>query len=315
MNETNEQQPIASTPAAPSAPVETPLSDLSLGDYRATREPKKPANEAKAAAPSPAAAAGETDEVEELEATATPEQHAERKKKLGGFQRTISKQNEEIAALKQRLGAQTPAAAAAPATPPAPPAAMPAAAPAEAFDKPKPVLADCATLEEFTEKLSDWKDEERTWRNERKATAAIEAAARTALVESWQTRQTSFKEQTEDYDAVLALVDDVMVSPAHQKLFLESDHGPALAYHLAQDPDELKRFVGLSPTNAAKEIGKLEALLFPVAPAESEEPEPKVSAAPRPFRPVTGNSARVSPDPAKLTSAEYRKARESGRIN
>jgi hypothetical protein len=300
----------------PAAPVAAPLGELSLADYRASRETAaRDDAQPPAHSKEPAAAAG-ADDAPEAEATSetTQEQQEAKKKKLGGFQKTISRQSEEIAELKRQLaaGVTTPAAAK-----PAEAASVPAAAPEPVYAKPKPRLEDCDGIEEFTEKLADWKHDERVWKTQQKTEAAKRAEAVRTLAGNWKAKTAEFKASHDDYDAVLAGVEDVTLSPAHQQIFLESDHGVALAYELAQDRETLQKIAAMTPLQAAREIGKLEARY--AAESSSADPAPnkeiKVSAAPRPIRPVSGSSpAAGTADPAKLSLGDYRKAREAGRI-
>ena len=312
----------------PAASVETLPEDRPLGDYRASREgnalkrsvehesPKPLATPVKEPAPSPSPAPGApvVDSIEDEAAAAdggTPEQQTERKKKLGGFQKTIARQTDRITELERQLATAKPpepgAPAAAAAAPPAPAAGEPV------YAAPKPLLENFATLSEHVEALADWTADRRDWLKEQRTAAAARAQAVTKLTDNWKAKTVEFKAEHEDYDAVLAGVADVKLPAAHQHIFLDSENGVALAYHLAQDPEELKRIAALSPMQAAMTLGKLEAVLFPKVVSE-EDPEPKVSAAPRPFKPVSGFGARVTPNPATLSAADYRKGRETGRI-
>ena len=209
------------------ASVATPAVDLSLGDYRATREPKPAKDTPKPPTPSTPEAPGSP--TEELETDGTPEQQTERKKKLGGFQKTISKQSEEIAELKRQLGEKPVTPAAASAEPPAAAAKPAAAVPEPVYSVPKPKLEDCDGIEDFTEKLSDWKDAERTWRKETKETQATRQAEANALIARWNTSKDAFKEEHADYDEVVDAVKGIKLSPQHQRIFLDSEHGVALA--------------------------------------------------------------------------------------
>jgi len=309
------------TPAPPTPVAATPEPAFDLATYRASREPKaatetetKTAAKPTAEVTEPAAAGAEA--LGDAETETEPV-----KKKLGGFQKTISKQSEEIADLKRQL-AGTPAGSApgdakpAESTTEAKPAPAAAAAPDYEKVKAKPRLEDSADLAEFTEKLADWTQDRRDWLKAGREAAAKQQAAVVTLAGRWKASETAFKTEHPDYAEVVKGVDDVRLSAAHQTLFLESENGVALAYQLAQNPAELRRIAALPPLKAAVEIGKLEAAFAKQAtPAEEEaEPEIKVSSAPKPFKPVNGATTRGTPNVADLSPADYRKARESGRI-
>jgi hypothetical protein len=302
--------------------IETPVAastEPSLADYRASREPaagtdragaedKKPAASGRAASTAPPVEPGDpvVDDPTEDE-TDTP---VERKKKLGGFQKTIAKQAAELDELKRKLG-EKPGEAAAPAA-----ATTPAAAAATEVTYPvaKPKLEDCDSIEDFTEKLSDWKHDERDWKRASKDGIAAAQTVLQTRADNWNASVTAFKAEHDDYDARMAAVAEIKLSRPQQEVLLDSPHGVALAYELADDPDELARLIKLPPLAFARAIGKLEAA-FPEAGDAAEEKPIKVSAAPPPFRSVNGAANRGVPNPATLSFADYRKARESGRIH
>jgi hypothetical protein len=86
------------------------------------------------------------------------------------------------------------------------------------------------------------------------------------------------------------------------ELIADSDIGPHLADHLAQNPDELNRLSKLSPAAAGREIGKLEVKLGtaePKANQESSEEDPAEKTASAQEPPVT----KAPPPPPKLQIA------------
>jgi hypothetical protein len=204
----------------------------------------------------------------------------------------------------------------------------PAEAPAPAAP-PKPVVDNFKTYDEYVEALTDWKSdravekalatvnktiEERSTRQ----TAAQQEAERNT---NWATRQEAIKKVMTDYDNVVA-ESDVPIAPHVGELLLDSDHGPAIAYKMAKDPAIAEKLNKMSPTAAAKEIGKMEAVFDSDIAASStqtehEAPAPapvaalkQVSKAPVPPTPVNSNSARM-PDLGKLSMDDYVKARKS----
>lgn len=235
---------------------------------------------------------------------------ADERKKRGGWQRKIDKLERENAELKAAKPAGAPAAV------PAAAAAPIAAKPAE-YAVPKPKLEDCASLEEFTEKVADWKLDQRDFNaaekgkaDRRSAADAAVAAENAKLNARWAEGKAKLGA---DFDSVLAKVADVELSALHQRAFLESEFGPQIAYAVAQDRPLLERIAAMTPLGAAREIGKLEAAYVPDPNKEITE----VSQAPRPIRPLAagvGAPAANRLDPAKLSHADYRKARESGRL-
>ncbi len=292
-----------------------------LAEYRASRasDAGTPAAETKKVEP----ASGE--ELEENaagegtagipEQAATPEPGQEPAKRKGGFQRTIERLKSENAALTQRLAGQP--AGASPAPEPIPePEPEPEPAPAVTqFSKPKPALDQFDSLEAFSEALTDWKLDKREFDKQQAAAQTTAQAEVDRLVSDWNTRKAEAKSRHADYDDVIAGVDDVKLHPVQQRAIMESEIGPELAYALASDPAEFQRIAALPPLAFARAIGKLEASLDSGEPAP--ETEPRVSAAPRPIRPVRaahGAAAGILLDVTKTTLSDYRRARENGKI-
>jgi hypothetical protein len=301
-----------------SATTETSLADMSLADYRAAREnagsegtpaaaKSEPATEEPAAGAS-TDDAGESDADEGAAEDSTEQAKPDDKKpaKKGGFQRTIEKKDREIEQLKQQLAAKP----AAPAAPAAETKQEPKAA-EFVYDKPKPKLEDFGSLEDHIEALSDWKADER---DAKRAHVAAQEQAQTEaqkVLDGWNSRQAEAKQAHSDYDEVIQSVSDIPLSPAHQRVILESEHGPEIAYQLAQDPAELKKFAAMSPLAAARYFGKLEAQHTPAAAPPKET---KVSQAPRPIKPVgAGKGGAASTfDVSKASLSDYRRRREQG---
>ena len=90
---------------------------------------------------------------------------------------------------------------------------------------------------------------------------------------------------------------------------MESDRGPELAYHFAKNPDVLVNLNGMSPTQAAREIGKLEATLptvkAPVVPSK------KLSTTPAPANANVTQGRATQPSLASASMDEYMAQRKS----
>jgi hypothetical protein len=220
-------------------------------------------------------------------------------RKKGGYQRKLEQREREIADLKKQLAERSAA--------PASEAKQESTPPASTFDqtKPKPKMDEFDSIEEFTEALTDWKADERDFKRN------IEAQQKQVL-DAWNARRQAAQEAHADYEKVLSAASDVMLSPAHQRLFLESEAGAELAYQLAKDPSELKQFAAMDPLKAARLFGKLEAQF---SSDSSDTTETRTSKAPKPIRPIGGRNAGSSlPDLSKVSLGDYRRLRESGRL-
>lgn len=290
------------------------VADMSLDEYRALREGKSAAPEVQQPAEEQAPAGSNAGESAAAEGAAdeNTEQSGEpagdgKPAKKGGFQRKIERLEREKKELEERLAAQAagkdPKAEEKPAAQPAP--ELPK------FDKPKPKLEDFDSIEAFTDALTDWKADEREWKRTQADEQAKQQKEAQTVLDRWNQRKAEVQKQHADYDEVLEEVSDVKLSPAHQRIFLESEHGPELAYALAQDREALEKFAGMSPLAAARYLGKLEASL---TTESAPEPETKVSSAPRPMKPIGSSRATVSLDVSKMSPEDYRRARESGKL-
>jgi len=124
-----------------------------------------------------------------------------------------------------------------------------------------------------------------------KAQAAASAEAETR--KAWEGRQAQFARERPDYQAVLSR--DWACSPAMAEAIRTSDDGPAVAYHLALNPDLARHIFGLTPLAQAREMGRIEAGLSRAQPLSHKA---AVSNAPVPPPQARGAGARmrVSPD-------------------
>jgi hypothetical protein len=130
---------------------------------------------------------------------------------------------------------------------------------------------------------------------------AIEQQTRT---QTFKQREAEFAASVEDY-ADKVYDPSLPLSATVVELIAESDIGPKVAYHLAEHPDIARSLYGMTPTQAAREFGKLEARL--TAPAV---PRKAVSTAPPPPPKIQATEAEpAEKDPSKMTDAEFAKWR------
>jgi len=125
------------------------------------------------------------------------------------------------------------------------------------------------------------------------------------VVEAFRERAETTRKNIKDFDEV---TNSATLSPQHPDvvgLILSSNKGPEIAYHLSKNPKIVQRLNEMSPVNAAREIGKLEASLSSATPKT-------VSKAPSPVEPLRGGIAPPSRDPEKMSMNEYRAWRANG---
>ena len=176
-------------------------------------------------------------------------------------------------------------------------------APAVQLDK--PVLANYATIEEYTEALTDWKLEQR------------EAVQRqNSIVRTYQEKEQALRAKDPEYDEVIADFKNRykhVNAPEVNAYIQESDIGPELFYHLANNTAEIDRILSLTPLKRVAELGKLEAKLSSVGSVDNKIVN-KVSKAPKPVTKESGVAPAVKRlDDPNLSQAEYRQLRMQNR--
>lgn len=163
--------------------------------------------------------------------------------------------------------------------------------PVEGAAKPTPDSFD--SYDEYTEALTDWKIDQREAKRSTETSQRTEALVQQA---NWTSKLEAAAVILPDYADVVGS-SEVPIAPHVGQALMDSDRGPELAYHMAQNPDVAERLNKLSPIKAAMELGRLETAL--AAPAA--KPTTK---APAPITPIRPASARQA-DPAKMTTEEY----------
>jgi hypothetical protein len=179
-------------------------------------------------------------------------------------------------------------------------AAKPAAAAQATKTKPTPDQFD--DYGAFVEALTDWKaDEKITAKLSERDQSATKATIEETRSSNWSRGVEAAKQAHPDYDDVMA-VSDVPIADHVKELLLDSEHGPRLAYHLDQHPDVADRLNALTPTQAARELGRIEAMFMSATPTQEDsavtETEGTPAAkptAPAPVKPRTTSA----PAPAK----------------
>lgn len=249
--------------------------------------------------PPPAAAQGETPEAEQ----------ARERDEAGKFRKPVQPRIDEFTRAQRQAERETAywrQRAEAAEKPPEPPKAKPTP---EQFDD----------YGAYVEAISDWKAEEKikTTLEARDAAAAEKQTAATRAT-NWSERETQTRTAVADYDEVMRAADTPIAQHVIDQL-LESEEGPRIAYHLAKHPEIAAKLNTLTPIQAAREIGRLEArVAVPVdsaaaadetppdaasTPAPATKP-PKTTSAPPPAKPVASGRATTVPL-EKMSMDEY----------
>lgn len=211
----------------------------------------------------------------------------------------------QLDALRAPQPSDTPAPAGAQAgdTPP-PPASG-------ADPRPKPDAFD--TYEEYLDARDAWNRTQWTHEQER---ARADAKARDERVQADRAEQDvlaknaervqAFKTQHPDFDEKVATL-DLEIHKAVLRELRTSEHGAAIVYELASNPEDAKRFASLSVQHQLKDIGRREGRFERATPpsAEPARPTPKpVTQAPAPLEPLGGPAASAR-NPEDLDVDDY----------
>ncbi len=181
----------------------------------------------------------------------------------------------------------------------------------------KPQPSQFSDAFEYAEALAEYTADKRIADMKREEAQAKEAEQRQKVITQWTSKVEAAKATLPDFDDIVAS-SDVVVNDDIRDAILESDVGPQILYHLAENDEVAKKIAGLSPKQALREIGKLEAR-FEAKP-EAEKPAPIVrSKAPAPIQPIRGgkNTPDVPLDSNGVffgTAAQWKELRKAGKI-
>lgn len=169
----------------------------------------------------------------------------------------------------------------------------------------KPARREGEADDDYLERLTDWKLEQR----EKKAAREKEAENARKMYER---TEKMYAEASKLGDFDRDAFDDLPMTKPMVEALIDSDNGPLLMKYMADNPDDIERIARLSPARQAAELGKIEAKL-------AEAPR-KQTSAPDPITPVRKPNARnptldtTDPRAAKELSTEEWMRRENERM-
>lgn len=132
---------------------------------------------------------------------------------------------------------------------------------------------------------------------QRQEAQMLKQQAQQAIVETFRERVNAFAEDHPDFHQVVTNP-QIPLNRNITNTLMFDDNGPAVAYHLAKNPQLAMEISQMPAPRAAMELGKISSQLSaPVAPRTTQAPPP-----PKPPK-ATGSS--VQKDPDKMTPAEY----------
>jgi len=178
---------------------------------------------------------------------------------------------------------------------------------------------------EYAEALAEWSAEQAILNREKAETERKVQEERSQVIKSWNDRLANVKADLPDYDEMIASASDITVSDEIRDAMLESEQGPRILYHLAENPELAEKLNSMSKVSALREIGKLEARFeAKETPKEAKAvAETKTSVAkskaPAPISPIKTSSAVAdvgvgSDGEFHGTYQQWRESRKAGKI-
>ena len=169
---------------------------------------------------------------------------------------------------------------------------------------------------EYAKALAEYTADKRIAEMKQDEAKAKAEAERQKVIDQWASKVQKAKADLPDFDDIVAS-SDVVVNDDIRDAILESDVGPQILYHLAENDDVAKKIAGLSPKQALREIGKLEAR-FEVKETAPETKTIVRSKAPAPIQPLRGSSPADVPLSSNGewhgTFQAWKEARKAGKI-
>jgi chromosome segregation ATPase len=153
---------------------------------------------------------------------------------------------------------------------------------AEEKSETEPQPEQFTDMYEYAKALTDYRVDVRLKEEKQKEVNAKVAAEREKVINTWADRVQTAKKEIPDFEDMVGSADVVVSNEVRDAIF-ESEVGPRILYHLAENPEIGQKLQGMTLTAALKAIGKLEAKF------ETTEPISKTvgkSKAPAPINPI-----------------------------
>ena len=185
------------------------------------------------------------------------------------------------------------------------------------FDsEPKP--EQFTDMYEYQQALVDYRVDQRLGEEKQKEANAKAEAERMKVINTWAKRVETAKAEIPDFEDMVGSA-DVAVSNEVRDAIFESDVGPRVLYHLAENPDIAEKLNGMTMTAALRMIGKLEAQFEKKSDEQLSKTVVNKSKAPAPINPIrsaaNGRDVSLTSDGQFHGSYQaWKAARLAGRI-
>lgn len=171
---------------------------------------------------------------------------------------------------------------------------------------------------EYQQALVDFRVDQRLGEEKQKEANAKAEASRRQVINTWAKRVESAKTEIPDFEDMIGSA-DVAVSNEVRDAIFESDVGPRVLYHLAENPEIAEKLNGMTMTAALRMIGKLEAQFEKKPDEQLQKTVVNKSKAPAPINPIrsaaNGRDVNLTSDGQFHGSYQsWKAARLAGRI-
>jgi hypothetical protein len=169
----------------------------------------------------------------------------------------------------------------------------------------------------FAKQQNEWIDKQVAKRVESALKQFETRQSEVAIRSAFEQRAAEFSKSVPDFGVVIANPALPQLAPEAAKVVVRSDNGPAIAYHLAKNPDMAMKISRLEPLSQAVAIGRLEESLVRSKAEASTQKEPSkeaakpvvkqaaVTKAPPPPKPVGSGSSVVTKDEGIMSMEEW----------
>jgi hypothetical protein len=187
---------------------------------------------------------------------------------------------------------------------------------------PEPQQKDFKSWEEFNAAHNRWivRDENRKQQADAQQKAAADQSK--ANYDAHLERIEQGRADHEDFDDVVTAMPPFTFASersnmAFQLAVVEAENGHEILYHLAQHPEEMEKFAGLSPVRVQMMVGRISAALSPSDAGTKPAPKTVTSRTPAPgtrlrsSSTATGNDIYNPDNAAKMTDEEWIRRRQA----
>ena len=169
---------------------------------------------------------------------------------------------------------------------------------------------------EYAKALTDYRVEHHLAQEKARQAEAAALAERQQAITLWTKKVEAAKAEMPDFDEMVQSASDVIIPDHVRDAMMESDVGPKLLYHFAENPELARSIAAMPPIKALREIGKLEAKFE--TPKPVEKPPVARSKAPEPIQPIRASGKADIPLTANGefhgSYQAWKAARKAGKI-